>query len=146
MILTALLAASLAAPVPKSLKRQAETLDGTWEIVGFISEGDELFRPVGSGPKLWMIDGETLTKSSSEWDDRRGTTFTLRQRPDVGPRAFDYLMREVGLPDKILQSVYELNGGELRVCWSSESDERPDDCKPGKGRFVVVLKRVTTNK
>lgn len=146
MFVTALLAVSMSAPVPKSLKREAVTLNGTWEVVGYISDGGKLTRPIGNRGLRWIINGEVLTKWVPDREESEGMTFALRRRSDVGEQAVDYVIRESGFLDEVRECVYEQAGDELRVCWRNDPDGRPDDCTPRAGQFVIVFKRVADAK
>ncbi len=144
MFVTAMLAATLAAPMPKSLKLEVLTLDGTWVVVGHHSDGGGLTQPVGKW--RWTIDGEELTKWAPDRDDNRGMRFTLRRRPDLGVRAIDYIVCGSGFLDEVRECVYERTGDELRVCWLNDPGGRPDNCTPRKGQFVIVLQRAAETK
>jgi len=146
MFVTTLLAVALAAPVPKSLKHEALTPDGTWEVVGYFSDGGDLTPPVGGKTLRWIISGESLTEWAPDREESEGMTFTPRRRSDVGAQAIDYVIREAGFLHEVRESVYERTGSELRVCWLNEPGGRPADCTPREGRFVIVFRRVTDAK
>ena len=60
MFVTALLPATLAAPVPKALKAKPASLDGTWDVVERVAVGQDLTL---ANPRLWEICAESLTQS-----------------------------------------------------------------------------------
>ena len=144
MFATALLAASLAAPVPKSLKAKAASLDGRWEIVELVAVGQDLTQ---LNPWVWEISGESLFQYVRQRDGTLkltdpGYTRTLVRPADGGEGAIDYTTtgRTTVACHRAMAAV---EGDELVVCYANHHTlARPEGLKAGPDVHYCRFKRV----
>jgi uncharacterized protein (TIGR03067 family) len=141
--------AAVAAPVPKSIKKPAPTLDGTWEVVEYHSNGRKVNSAVTT---RWVIDGQTLTiervnKGGGAMIKAAATIAYSLVKPEGGAdNALDYTITYNNgvTPPRINPGVTEVDGDTLKFCYSLAGGERPKDCTPAQGNMVYVFKRVDT--
>jgi uncharacterized protein (TIGR03067 family) len=124
---------SVAAPVPKSLKKHddARLLNGRWVRVSLdVGEG------ASPDPSRWVVvrDGKMLS-GGTDIQDIGENAFTLD--PSQSPKTLDVNWANKSVTTRY---IYELDGDTLRWCHAEE--ERPAEFKGGDGRFCVVWKRV----
>ena len=138
MFVTALLAASLAAPVPKSLKKPSSP-DGMWHLVSVNSDGKE--GSVENMERYWVVRGETVTLGRPHTDpDRPPSPVCELTTPDpICPH-----LRRFG--DSQLPSVLEVEGDRLHFCYAHDDRKELTECKPGKGIAYYVFERVKDTK
>ena len=151
--LAAVLLASVAvaAPVPKDLKKKEVSLNGSWEVVEWHSNGNKVNSTVAM---KWVIDGQTLTierqnKGGGLIGKPANISYTL-VKPDGGaPNALDYTINYAnGLnPCRSMPGVFEVDGDSLKFCYASlVNGERPAKCEPAQGTVLYVFKRVDASK
>ena len=140
-----------AAPVPKALKKAPASLDGTWEVVEYHSNGNKVNNTVAI---KWVIDGQNL---SIERNNPRLVGGGLRApanvsyslvKPDGGPvNALDYTINFANgvTPTRTMPGVFEFDGESLKFCWANvvNGGERPAKCEPAEGTILYVFKRLT---
>ena len=82
-----------------------------------------------------------LTMDTYEFAGDKGTYSVLSTRP---PAKMDIRGREGPNAGRTIQSIYELSGDQLTVCYQLGSGERPIDFTSAKGSqvFLVRYKRV----
>ena len=143
-------AATFAAPVPKDLKKQSGSLDGTWEVVEYHSNG----RKVNSTATIkWVIDGQNLSIERTN-PKLGGAVAVIRPanvsytlvKPEGGPaNALDYTYNYANgvTPSRTMPGVFELDGDTLKFCWTTTAGgERPAECSPTQGTLMYVFKKV----
>jgi uncharacterized protein (TIGR03067 family) len=139
--------AAVAAPVPKGLKEQAASLDGTWEVVEWYSNGGKVNSTVAI---KWTVSEGSLT---IERTNAKGgglaknpsVTYSL-VKPDGGAvNALDYTITyaNAATPPRVLPGVFELDDDSLKFCYVSQlNGTRPTECKAEQGNVLYVFKRV----
>jgi uncharacterized protein (TIGR03067 family) len=114
-------------------KKEQEKLQGTWSIVAGEKDGtpDEEIKK----DKL-VVAAEKMTIKKGAGGDEEAVTFTLD--PTQKPKQLDIDSKG----GKIL-AIYELEGDNLKLCFSRPGSERPTDfsTKAGSNRMLVTLKR-----
>lgn len=143
-------AAAVAAPVPKSIKKAPPSLDGTWEVVEYHSNG----RKVNSAlTTRWVIDGQTLqieriNKGGGGAIIRPANTIAYSLvKPDGGAdNALDYTITYNNgvTPPRTNPGIIETDGDTLKFAYSLTGGERPKDSTPAQGNMVYIFKRVDT--
>jgi len=136
MFLTALLAASLVAPVPKALRKPSSP-DGVWHLVAVNSDGHE--GSVENMERYWVVRGETVTLG----------------RPHTDPERAPPPVCELTTPDPIRPhlrrfgeslSVLEVEGDRLHFCYARDDRQELTECQPGKGIAYYVFERAKDEK
>jgi uncharacterized protein (TIGR03067 family) len=150
LVALATAAAAVAAPVPKSIKKSAPTLDGTWEVVEYHSSG----RKINSATTIrWVIDGQTLqieriNKGGGAAIRPVNTIAYSLVKPDGGAdNALDYTITYNNgvTPPRTNPGIIEADGDTLKFCYTLNGNgERPADCTPAQGNMVYIFKRVDT--
>lgn len=146
MFVTALLAATMAAPVPKDTAAAdaLKTLAGEWEVVESEAFGRKGDLYVGD---VFKFDGDRLTHGTGG----EPLEYRVRVDPKAEPCQLDWRTGEAGWSHR---GIYQLNGDKLTVCLLSrfEADDdkdRPTEFRTKAGRkageaagnVLVVLKR-----
>lgn len=133
MFVTALLAATLSAPVPKVVKRpDAEAIEGRWVCATL---------DTGAGPQpdpeswLELKDG-TLSNGREDLKGHVRVPFTLD--PSHSPGWIDIKAKDV----PVHEGVYELEGDTLRWSFSQPGQPRPTEVSGKSGTGCRVWKRV----
>lgn len=143
-------AAAVAAPVPKDLKKnKMVSLDGTWEVVEYHSNGNKVNSTLGI---KWVIDGQNL---SIERNNPKGGGVILAKpgnityslvKPDGGAaNSLDYTLNYTNgvNPTRTMPGIFEADGDTLKFCWTNTANgERPKECAPAQGNLMYVFKRV----
>lgn len=124
------------ADTPKNdAMNDAEQLQGTWEIVSVEDSGRKIPMEVFKNRK-WVIAKNDITLKFG--DKNIAILYTLD--PTKNPKCID--LREMS---KITLGIYELEGENLKICYSEERpDERPTtfESKSKAGNDVfIILKR-----
>jgi len=133
IILSALTLATLAAGVQAGdAKKEQEKLQGSWSVVaaekdGAADDGIKNDKVVIAGDKL------TIKKSGG---DEEPVTFTID--PAKKPKTLD-----INSKGQMILAIYELEGDNLKLCFSRPGSERPTELatKAGSNRMMVTLKR-----
>ena len=123
----------LSAPVPD--KKDADLIQGKWNVVSF-ERGDESKPPDDIKKVKVVFDGNTITITDSNKEEKA----TYKLDPDKKPRTIDIT------PEKDKEKVagiYELKGDDLKICFGKPGEERPTAFGPKgvKGQTLIVLKR-----
>lgn len=148
LVAVAASAAAVAAPVPKSIKKPAPSLDGTWEVVEYHSSG----RKINSATTIrWVIDGQTLqieriNKGGGAVIRPAATIAYSLVKPEGGAdNALDYTITYNNgvTPPRTNPGITEVDGDTLKFCWNlTAGGERPTDCTPAQGNMVYIFKRL----
>jgi len=136
-LLLALGTAARAAPQGKddAVVRELKLLDGTWEVVSIVTDGQEVSRRADTG--LYSL---TLEKGKFAYKTRDGKVLddgTFRVDPAAEPKAIDLSARG-GME---VSGIYELKGDELKVCVGKERPAKLTS-EAGGGRTLITYKRV----
>ena len=111
-----------------------ERIQGTWRVLAARKNGESLPNEVLRTMKV-IIRGDTLTIQDGQRDE--SAPFVLH--PATTPRSID-----VGSPaDGLDLGIYELDGENLKLCWSIGSGERPTafPTTSGSEDTLLILKR-----
>lgn len=145
MFVTALLAAALAAPVPKSLKVQSQMLDGRWEAVEVTADGKDVTH---NNWTVWEVHGERL----SRWDRAGNGTLRAIDKPyDVGlsrpsgseAGEMEYTLSMLGQVMHRRKFRVTVEKNELVVCYHIDPDAPcPADLTGGQGLHRLRFRRI----
>lgn len=129
----------------EAVKKEAEKLQGTWEILS--SEEDDRPTPEVIVQNLKVvIKGNQLTLKGVEQLINQFGKVTLTIDPATMPKIIDFKV-EAGMErDKTFEGIYTLKDDELKICASTRSGgNRPEEFKTqaGSNRLLVVLKRAS---
>lgn len=135
-------ALTLAAPVPKSL-RKADPLDGRWDVVSMTVRGADA---TAMNPDVWVIRGGKVTRFSK---GRDGTLYPLAPQfayaLERGQEAghVDYVFGVGSAEAMRFAGLFTLDGDTLTLAHGINVDSpRPSDLKPGRGVTVFQFKRM----
>ena len=127
---TAILAfatASLAAPVPKEIKRSdPERFQGVWVYGSYDFGGTP-----GAGGR-WHFTGDKLFSGGDGSGPVAEYGFVLR--PDRSPREIDITQKDA----VTCLGIYKFEGGELHIAYT-HTGGRPTDHAPAAGKSLIVL-------
>lgn len=132
--------AALAAPVPKSLKRQV-SMDGRWEAVLMRNGNTDVSK---SNPTVWDVRGDAITRSYRQPDGtlRADTYSATISRPDSSrPDEIDYTLVQ-GQQKSLFRAVMKLTADELTVRFAEMDAPRPKDASEGTDGWYYVFRRV----
>lgn len=140
VVLLAFAPAVVAAPVPKSLKREV-TLDGRWEAVTMTQGGTDVSQ---RNPNVWDIRGGTVTRYYRESDGslRADTAKVTITWPDPSRRdEIDYTVNN-GASDALFRARMKLTADEVTVRFADLDAPRPAEVTDGKDGWYYVYRRV----
>jgi uncharacterized protein (TIGR03067 family) len=110
-------------------KKGATALEGTWVVVSITYDGEEK-----AEKEQFIFQGKNLIVKTKEGD--RKATFQIDAKGTL-----DLTSSEDGR--KTRKGIYQLKGGDLKLCYSLAGKDRPKDFTAEKdsGRSLIVLKR-----
>lgn len=116
-------------------KKELKAMQGTWTVVAAEHDGDQLERIVGGVMVIKENNFHIKTKSGTELKG------DLILNPAKAPKHFDYIHQEGPLKDKTWQSIYELKGDTLKICYAEADSEkeRPTEFKTLKNSKLLYL-------
>jgi hypothetical protein len=134
LCLVALAASVVAAPIPKSIKKNNRSLDGQWQVTG-ISIGDSNYD--GKNSQLWTIDGESMKLSDQHEGSKR-----IDKLVKVDDGGLDWVIDESGTV-RTYKGLYDIEDGVWRFCFSTTPDqgERPTAIGKGKSVYLYTFQR-----
>jgi uncharacterized protein (TIGR03067 family) len=121
-----LVAAAVAAPVPKALKAKrpdAEVFVGTWELVN--ADG-------GPAKHVWTFDPDLTMWSKVVGNTGKGSEWKVKIDPEKTPKEIDF--------GTIYRGIYEIEADEIRIVYTS--DKRPADFDDKARMTYTVIRRV----
>jgi uncharacterized protein (TIGR03067 family) len=121
--------------------KDLEKLHGTWSVASAQENGKEQAEERTKKLSI-VIKGDVF---SFKFEGQPKTLdMKLKLDPSAKPKAVDLAstIRE----GQVALGIYELDGVQLKVCWSRNGKARPDafSTKPGDDRIFFTLKRVKT--
>jgi uncharacterized protein (TIGR03067 family) len=138
MVLAFAVATGWAADEKAAEKDQAQ-LQGEWTMISGARDGQAFPDDFMKGTKriakgnetTVIIGGQLLMKAK----------FTLE--PSTKPRHIDYEVTDSANKGKNMFGIYEVNGEQVKFCFSTPGGERPTEfaTKPGDGRTFSVWKK-----
>lgn len=138
---------AVAAPVPKSVKKDPQPLNGTWEVVEWYVDETRMQL---SDTILWSIDGEKLAVRGVREEVPVGFLSNASRtitKPEGGAAdAIDYTITSTdGTAPSHRPAVFELEKDRFSICMTTtHNGGRPAECKPIRGTIMYVLKRAET--
>lgn len=120
-----------------------DKLQGTWKAVALEARGQDAPEPAWKD-RYMVIRGEQMTRVG-----RLGAVeafldeYDFRVDPTASPKTLDISKTDDGKFEEFSQSIYELNGDTLRVCFADDSKlPRPSSFDTaGTGYFCMTMKR-----
>ena len=133
----------LAAPAPAEDKKDAEKLQGEWMIVSF--DRGTIREPGDAEATKWkvVIKDDLMTIN----DGKRDEKVTIRLDSAKKPKEIDLTPQDKGADAKVL-GIYELNGDDLKICFTKAGGARPTKFAwdPDAGKTLIVFKRQKKDK
>lgn len=129
LLVFALPALVVAAPVPKGVKKKADA-NGTWELVEFNSNG--VVQDHSRMIKLWTLDGEALRVGGSSY------SLTLPDPDKPTQRRF----ATAAGGGAGYAAALEVDGDELRFCYAPNRTDPISECGPATNVMFYRFKRV----
>lgn len=120
---------SVAAPVPKELKRNgdAERMRGVW---------------LQENGMRWYFDESMLYVGGSDTANSKGKAYRLATRPGAGVGDLDF----GGGQEYQYHAIYQFAGDDLRLAYVGGGKVRPKDFTARPGELHHVLKRLPEGK
>jgi uncharacterized protein (TIGR03067 family) len=115
-----------------AIKREMKLLEGSWEKVSRVADGEEVPRLPGEGPlRLTLKEGKFTIelKDGKVVDDG-----TFKIDPTVKPKSLDMS----GKGGNEMPGVYELTKDELTICSAPRGKGRPTKVESGKGSGYII--------
>ncbi len=118
-------------PEEGAVKDDLKNLDGTWRLVA-----------VEQGGKA--VDSENFGRNTHRVFSGTTSTFTSGKRRRVGKISIDatktpkWIDESVGTPPLLVQGIYELKGGKLRLFMAPPGDMRPTEFKTKEGTEQAI--------
>jgi RNA polymerase sigma factor (sigma-70 family) len=133
-------APATAAPVaPAVVRTDAQRLQGVWQLVSLINDGDKAAEKEVRDVLLELTD--TAFRSECAGALFRESTYTID--PTRDPRQLDFTSRG-DFPPHLCQAIYRFEGDQLVLCYPRSGADRPArfESKPGSGLTLTLWKRV----
>ena len=126
----------LAVQKQKPAPTEQEKLQGTWEVVVLVKDGEKMLpaddlkgRIVVEGDKLRFI----LTPKGK--DDFTRMSAAIKLDPSKSPKTIDATVAK----GEVALGIYEVEGDNLKLCLTDPGEERPSGFKADKGDGSVLL-------
>ena len=119
-------------------------IQGTWEVVEFVVNGQTIPEEQSKEMRLAFTE-DKMTLTGSNGQNKREYTYSLD--PAAMPRAIDTSPLDGPFKGKKGPAIYELDGDSLKLCIpNKETKDRPTEFKSPKGSNLglFVLRRVKT--
>ena len=123
-----------------AVKGELQKLQGTWQIELQEEDGMKLAED--------ELKGRTLSFGKNLFLIRQNTKMVqigkLKIDPSKSPKTINTVIEKGAHEGDILPGIYQLEGDTLKVCLSTDGDQRPKEFKtePKSGRMLLVCKRV----
>jgi uncharacterized protein (TIGR03067 family) len=121
-------------------KKDLEQLQGTWEIVEVVSDGQAAPADKVKGGQVVFKDDEMTLKESS--DDKDPRKFRIQLDPSKKPKALDSTALNRDYKGSVTLAIYELDGDTLKLCAPNNHEakkDRPKAFKSEGGSELVLL-------
>jgi uncharacterized protein (TIGR03067 family) len=123
---------------PAEEMQDNERIQGTWTVVSREMDGKKTPDADLKAMKVTVEDG-TLTID----DGKKKEKVPYKLDPSKKPKCID--LANTGKEGKeTTPGIYELDGDNLKLCWSEKTEDRPAQFtgKSGSGQTLMVFKRV----
>jgi uncharacterized protein (TIGR03067 family) len=122
-----------AAAKAEAVKKDAESLQGTWIAVAAERDGEKADAERLKSIKLVFKDNMVSHRQTGRYE----------LHPDKAPKAIDIKPMEDSDPDKVIQGIYAIKGEELTLCVAMPGKERPTEFGAPKDKqwALIVLKK-----
>jgi uncharacterized protein (TIGR03067 family) len=129
---------------PKAAEQELRQLQGTWKQVSIESDGQKTGFAKGMSPRF-TIQGDDYTVMVDGRVLERGR---IKVYPGMRPRQADLIVSGGAPPTRTFPGIYEINGDELRTCFTRSGGPRPATFPVvlGRGEAIAVYRRVTPKK
>jgi uncharacterized protein (TIGR03067 family) len=123
-------------------KKELKKLQGVWRIVLIESEGFKMDK-LGKDAKLTVMDGKLVFVVG---DIPLNADYKLN--PSKNPKTIDMVLMDPCNKGKVILGIYDLQGEDLKICFSLPGKERPTDftAKENSKRKLYILKRIPTDR
>lgn len=124
----------------EAVKKDRKQMAGTWRVISYEREGKktsaeqlEKTRSIISADGKAMVqrEGKTIARGSIKID------------PTKKPKQSEATYTEGELKGKTVQGIYEVDGDDMRICFSLPGKDRPTEfsSKPDSGHVLITYKR-----
>jgi uncharacterized protein (TIGR03067 family) len=115
------------------IKKDMDSLQGTWLAVSAEREGEKAPAERVKGIKLVFKDDVVTHRQENKYE----------LDPTQSPKTIDLRPVESADEEKTIKGIYEIKGDDLTVCVSLPGGKRPTEfaSKPGSGAALIVLKK-----
>jgi uncharacterized protein (TIGR03067 family) len=139
LLLLGLALPSVAAPVPKGIKKTAPpTVVGEWREMTADADGQPIEPPTGY---TWRFDADGT--ATVIWPNGTAVAAEYKLDPAQTPSTYDWTLPQ---HNARFVGVYELKGDTLRSAVVSAGQERPTEVRPGGKAEYRVFVRLTSAK
>ena len=128
------------AALAEEAKKDLEMLQGTWEIVEVVSNGNAVpAADLKDGRVVFNGDEMTLKEGSDDTEPRK---FRVKLDSSGKPKILDSTALNRDYKGTVTPAIYKLDGDNLTLCSPNDpkSKERPKVFKSEKGSELVLLK------
>jgi uncharacterized protein (TIGR03067 family) len=124
----------------ETTQKDIDAMQGSWSITSFVSDGEAVAaetiarwqRLVERDHVTWKQGNDTMVELTIKFD------------PSAKPMTLDSTIATGEAKGEVLLAIYELDGDELRVCFTGPGKPRPKDfsSNQGAGQILFTAKRV----
>jgi uncharacterized protein (TIGR03067 family) len=134
------LALLLGADAPAKVANDLDSLQGRWAVVAADKNGTAMLKTEFE-TMTFEFEKDVLALRSTRIGDEKGR-ITLDQ--NAKPRAMDLvpIKPNNNAPEKPALFIYQLNGDELKLCWSKPGGDRPVDFVGDQKNVLMTLRRI----
>jgi uncharacterized protein (TIGR03067 family) len=139
ILLTGLL---VAAEDPKeTAKKEIDKLQGTWTTASVVYNGKDYAD--GKGKIKFVFKGEQATVQANAKIKKEYAKLVFKLDPSTDPKIVDITVADGVQKDTVIEGIYEMKDGEMRLCAKVFGKDRPTkfESTEGSGIVVVVLRR-----
>src|SRR5688572_22850024 len=125
------LALTIAAPGPKDKEKPAATLEGVWAVEKIEGKGD---KEVANVTFTFTADKVSIKEGAKERVENAGYTSDATKKPahiDIKP--------DRGNKDMAILGIYEIDGDNLKICFTADGGTRPTEFKADKDARTVLV-------
>jgi uncharacterized protein (TIGR03067 family) len=123
----------------EAVKKDLDKLQGTWVPVSLKYNGEEL----GNVKFKMVFKGDQATVEGNDEIRKEYAKITFKLDTETNPRCVDLIVTAGVQKDVVMEGIYEVKDGEIKMCVKVFGKDRPTEFASPEGSSIVlvVLKR-----
>ena len=127
----------------EAVKKEVEQMQGTWVPTSLIYNGKDMTNDGKVKFKL-VFKGDQATLEGSADVKKEYGKINFKVDPETNPKCVDLVISAGVQKDAVIEGIYELKDGELKICAKIIGNERPanfDIPAGGSNNALLILKK-----